>query len=163
MSGLWLALIGWFILSAAGTELRSTRLQTALEGVRVRDVMTPSPDTAPPDISVGDLIDTYLFEHRHSTFPLTETAGRWDWSPSRGSRPFPPSTDTGRRSARIACPMAEVPVTEPDEPLAALLPRLGTASDGRALVLEDGVLTGIVSPADITRAIDRASLAAAHP
>ena len=35
-------------------------------------------------MSVGELIDTYLFEHRHSTFPLTENGRPVDWSPLRG-------------------------------------------------------------------------------
>jgi hypothetical protein len=43
-----------------------------------------------------------------------------------------------------------------------LLSRLGGAPDGRALVIEDGLLTGIVSPADIARAVDRATLTGAR-
>ena len=65
--------------------------------------------------------------------------------------------------ASIACPMAEVPVAAPDEPLVSLLPRLGRATDGRGLVLDEGALVGIVSPADVARAIDRATLASARP
>ena len=162
VSGLWLALIGWFILSAAGTELQSTRVQTALEGVHVRDVMTPSPDTAPPDISVGELIDTYLFERRHSTFPLTED-GRPVGLVTLARVKAVPAAERYRTPLRaIACPLSEVPVAAPDEALAALLTELARAPDGRALVLDDGALVGIVSPADVARAIDRATLAAAR-
>jgi Zn-dependent protease len=162
VSGLWMALIGWFIVGAAGTELQSTRVQTALAGVRVRDVMTASPDTAPPGISVGDLIDHYLFEHRHSTFPLVE-AGRPVGLVTLARVKAVPAAERYRTPVlAIACPMAEVPVAAPDEPLVALLSRLGGAPDGRALVIEDGLVTGIVSPADIARAVDRATLTGAR-
>jgi hypothetical protein len=36
-----------------------------------------------------------------------------------------------------------------------VLPRLNACSDGRALVFSDGHLVGIVSPADISRALER--------
>lgn len=163
VAGLWMALIGWFILSAAGTELQSTRVQTALEGVRVRDVMTPSPDTAPPGISVGELIDRYLFEHRHSTFPLVDGGVPVGLVTLARVKAVPATERYRTPVGAIACPMADVPVTGPDEPLVALLPMLGRAPDGRALVLDDdGLLAGIVSPTDIARAIDRATLATAR-
>ena len=62
----------------------------------------------------------------------------------------------------IASPLAEVPIAAADELLVALLPRLTQAPDGRALVLDDGHLIGIVSPPDIARAIDRATLSTAR-
>jgi CBS-domain-containing membrane protein len=57
----------------------------------------------------------------------------------------------------VACPMSEVPVAAPEEPLSELLPRLGEQTGGRALVLDRGRLVGIVSPLDITRAIERSA------
>lgn len=161
VSGLWLALIGWFILGAAGSELQATRMQSALAGVRVRDVMTPSPDTAPPNITVGELIDRYLFAHRHSTFPLVED-GRPVGLVTLARVKAVPAPERYRTPLRaIACPMDEVATATADEPLVALLPRLGRADDSRALVVDGGLLTGIVSPTDIARAIDRATLTGA--
>lgn len=46
VGGLWLALIGWFLIGAAGMEERQARMGSALRGVRVADVMTPQPQTA---------------------------------------------------------------------------------------------------------------------
>ena len=54
-----------------------------------------------------------------------------------------------------ACPLAQVARATPDEPLADLLPRLNASPDNRALVFSDGHLTGIVSPADVSRAVER--------
>lgn len=57
----------------------------------------------------------------------------------------------------VACPLAEVARATPDEPAADVLPRLNACSENRALVFADGHLAGIVSPADISRALERIS------
>jgi Zn-dependent protease len=84
--GIWIAVIGWFLISAAAAEERQARLGSALSGVRVRDVMSPQPYGAPADASVADFLDGYLFRHRFSSFPVLamETSkvpsceGAWD-------------------------------------------------------------------------------------
>jgi CBS domain-containing protein len=53
----------------------------------------------------------------------------------------------------VACPREDLVTVSPDEPLADLLGRVSAGEDRRALVLEGGQLVGIVSPADITRAL----------
>jgi hypothetical protein len=43
--GLWLALIGLFVMSAAAAEATAGAAAAALAGLRVGDIMTPHPDT----------------------------------------------------------------------------------------------------------------------
>ena len=62
------------------------------------------------------------------------------------------------RVEAVACPLAEVPIANPDELLLDLLPRLRGCSDGRALVMADGRLAGIVSPTDIARTLELAAI-----
>lgn len=50
--GLWLVLIGWFVTAAAGAEEQQARLQHALEGRRVGEVMTPDRRAGTP---VGEI------------------------------------------------------------------------------------------------------------
>jgi Zn-dependent protease len=72
--GLWFVLLGWFLVNAAKSEQQQARVRHALSGIRVRDVMSSDPTTAPRTLTVDDFLDSYLFAHRHSTFPLTRTA-----------------------------------------------------------------------------------------
>ena len=53
----------------------------------------------------------------------------------------------------MARPIAEVPVTNPREDLAALIQRVGGGIEQRVLVFDDGQLVGIVSPADVARVL----------
>jgi CBS domain-containing protein len=57
----------------------------------------------------------------------------------------------------VACPLADIARATPDEPVADVLPRLNECSEGRALVFTGDHLAGIISPTDISRAVERLS------
>lgn len=158
LSALWLALIGWFIMGAAAAEQRSAEVNGALAGLHVADVMTPSPDTVPPDISVALFIDRYLFARRHSSFPLAIDGTPLGLVTLSRIRTVPAGQRAWTSLREIAAPMSEVPVVSPSAPILTVLPRINAAATHRALVVEDGALVGIVSPVDIARALERSSL-----
>src|SRR5512142_2530375 len=56
LGGLWLMLIGWFLISAAAAEEKAAAAKTALAGVRVADVMTTDPELAPGWENVSEFI-----------------------------------------------------------------------------------------------------------
>ena len=69
VSGVWMAFIGWFVLVAARDEETWVLTRQAIAGVRVGDVMTAHPHTAPGGITVEDFIQRYLLGDRHSAYP----------------------------------------------------------------------------------------------
>lgn len=168
LGGLWLALIGWFLVNAARTEQYQAQQyqaqqQQALAGVRVADVMSSEPTTAPPQLTVDQFIDRYLMRHRFSTFPLVDGGGLTGLVTLNRVRQVPPEERAHTTLLDIACAPDEVPVTRPQEPLTDLLPRMAGCSDGRAVVLTDGTVTGIVSPTDISRSLQVAPLRGGAP
>lgn len=156
--GLWLVLIGWFIISAADAEEKHAQIRGALVDVDVRDVMTPDPVTVPPGLTVKEFLDRYAFRHRHASFPLVDEAGRLAGLVTLNRVKHLPANKRDTPVQEIACPPAEVPTAEPDEPLAELLPRLNACADGRALVLADSRIVGIVSPSDVAHTLGLADL-----
>lgn len=158
--GLWIALVGWFIVGAAGAEERTARLSGSLAGIRVGQVMTPAPDTVAPGVTVAEFIEHYLFTHRHSTFPVVADTRPIGLVTLARVRQVDPAARAYTTLGQVASPLREVPVAAPDEPLADVLPRM-RVSDGRVLVLADGALVGILSPADVTRVVDAAALRSA--
>ncbi|MGR6321420.1 site-2 protease family protein [Micromonospora soli] len=159
VGGLWLALIGWFLIGAAGAEERQARMGTALRGVRVADVMTPQPQTASKDMTVADFVDHHLFTYRHSALPLTEDGGRPIGLVTLDRvRGIPADRRVSTTLGEVSCQAGDLVLASPDEQLTDLLPRLNECADGRALVVTDQRLVGIVSPSDISRAAQRGSL-----
>ncbi|WBB79767.1 site-2 protease family protein [Micromonospora sp. WMMD882] len=158
IGGLWLVLIGWFLIGAATMEERQARVGSALRGVRVADVMTPRPQTASAEMTVGDFVDHYLFAYRHSALPLTEDDRPVGLVTLDRVRRLPADRRAGTTLAEVACRADQLVLARPEEQLTDLLPRLSDCADGRALVVTDGRLVGIVSPSDISRAVQRSSL-----
>jgi Zn-dependent protease/CBS domain-containing protein len=154
LGGLWFALIGWFLIGASTAEGQQSHVRGVLAGVAVRQIMTPDPVTAPASITVERFIDGDLFRLRHSAFPLTAggTAPIGVITLSRIKR-VPPGDRATTRLRDVMCPLDKVATASPDEPVADVLPRLNAGSENRVLVLDGERLVGIVSPSDISRAV----------
>ncbi|WP_431883623.1 site-2 protease family protein [Micromonospora gifhornensis] len=156
--GLWLALIGWFLIGAASMEERQARMGSALRGVRVGEVMTPQPQTASGELTVADFVDNYLFAYRHTALPLTEDGRPVGLVTLDRVRGVPSEQRSSTTLEAVACRADDLVLASPDEQLTDLLPRLSECADGRALVVANGNLVGIVSPSDISRAVQRGHL-----
>jgi Zn-dependent protease len=161
-NGVWFAFLGWFLLSAARAEEEGTVIRHSLAGLRVADAMTPDPFVAPGWITVDALIHDYVLKHRHSTYPVRDFDGLPQGLVTLDRlRRVPPDGRRTTRVADVAHPLAEVVTASPSEPLADLVQRLPESAGGRALVFDrDGRLVGIVSPADVARALAVGELAA---
>lgn len=151
--GLWLALIGWFLITAATAEGRQAQLRGALAGVPVRDAMTPQPLTVPADATVADLLSDVRYRYRHSAFPVTEDGTPLGLVTLDSARKVP-GADAGSVTVRdVMVPLPQTTVAEPDSPLADLLPRMEPGAEHRVLVVEQGRLVGILSLSDVSRTV----------
>jgi hypothetical protein len=153
--GLWPMILGWFVLTAAGAELRHATTRRDLTGTLVRDVMQPEADPVPGWLTVEAFIEEY--GHRFTDAPgHVLPVARWEGevagvvSADRlGAVP-----DERRRTTRVldvAVPIEQLRVARPEEPLADVMERPGV--DQLVLVFEGSRLVGIVRPVDVVRAV----------
>lgn len=153
-TGLWWILIGLFIVTMASAEENHARTGAVLAGLRVRDIMTPNPYTADPHLGVDEFVRDVAMARRHSAFPLLDADGEIEGLITLNRvRALPQDRREDTAIGEIACPADEVPIMAPDDLASELLGELGRCADGRALVMENGRLVGIVSPSDVSRAI----------
>jgi Zn-dependent protease len=132
VNGVWLAFLGWFLLTAARAEAEGTVTRDALAGVRVADVMTPGPFTVPGWITVGELVERHLFTQRHSSYPIVDLDGRPQGLVTVDVlRRVPPERRATTRLVEIAHPLAAVVTARPDEPFAELVSWSSTAAAWR--------------------------------
>jgi Zn-dependent protease len=77
IGGLWWALIGWFIASAARSAVASTAFTERLEGITVADVMDPTPVSMQGAISAGRAEEEYFLRYRWDWFPVVDEGGHF--------------------------------------------------------------------------------------
>jgi CBS domain-containing protein len=165
LSGVWLALIGWFVVSAATAEEQQARLSGRLAGVTVGEVMSAQPTVLDGNLTVDDLVAQVALTHRFSTYPLVDANGRLTGLVTLNRvRDVPPGLRATTRLADIACPPNEVPTARPEEPLTDLLERMQGCADGRAVVVDDvGRVVGVLSASDVARALELADMRSFAP
>jgi Zn-dependent protease len=163
-SGVWLALVGWFLISAATAEEQQARMGSRLSGVRVGDVMTSNPVVADATMTLAEFVDRLAMTHPFSCYPLVDHDGQLTGLVTLNRvRAVPQNRRPDTRLRDIACPPEAVPTAGPDEPLLTLLPRMRGCADGRAVVLDErGRVIGVVSATDISRALQLADLRSFH-
>jgi Zn-dependent protease len=159
VGGLWMVLVGWFVLGAARAEEAGVRTRRALAGVPVGDVMTIAPTTVPSSATVAVLVDRYVLGTRHSAFPVEARDGRTIGLVTLAQVRAVPSASHGAvRVGDIAIPLARVATAAPGEPVEAVFDRLSGEAGNRVLVFDGERLVGIVTTTDIARAVEARAL-----
>jgi Zn-dependent protease/CBS domain-containing protein len=156
-SGAWLAFIGWFLLQASAAEARWVATRQALAGLRVRDVMTPTPVTVTPDLPLGRFMDEVVWPHRHTTYPVVDNGRVVGLLPFRCVAEVPRDEWSARTVRDCMLPLEKVPRLTEDEELADALAELSENPVHRGLVMDDGRLAGLVSLTDAARALEMRS------
>lgn len=154
VSGIWLLLLGWFLLEAARAEEFRVLLGRDLAGVRIGEIMTADPLTVPETTTVGAALRDHVLRHRCSGFPVVASDGSVRGLVTLQSlREVPPGRRECTPLTAAVQPMAEVARAAPDELLLDVMARSEPGGESRVLVFDDGRLVGIVSPTDVTRAV----------
>ena len=158
--GLWFVFLGWFLLQAARAEKSDVIMRSSLADIHVRDIMTKEPITFLSSTTVADLVDGHLYHLRFSSYPLVAPDGRLEGLTTLSRiRHVPSHLRSSTRLIDTACPLSDVPIGVPDEPVPDLLQRMQGSPDGRAFVLDNAQrLVGIVSPSDIARLVQLSML-----
>jgi len=74
-SGVWLALIGWFLSNAAESAVAQMSIEHSLRGIKVRDVMEADPPSISPNETVADLVNERLIRGGHRSFLVRHSDG----------------------------------------------------------------------------------------
>ena len=152
--GMWLIFLGWFLSAAAKSEEIPVSVKKPLGDLKVGQVMTRDPVTAPAWMTIEAFL---LFSEgqRHSAYPLREIDGSVAGLAltDRLAR-FAARDRTRFRVREMACPFQDIAMAREEDVLEGILERPGQCAPGYILVTNDEGLVGIVTPSDIERAVD---------
>jgi len=164
VDGIWIAFVGWFLLSAGSSEDAGSTVKALLSSVPVSAAMTAPVVTVPDWLTVQQFVDSVVPQHSFSTYPVHEPSGKLTGVVRLSELVRVGSDRASKHLIDCARPIAEVPTSRPSENLAAMIERLGAAIDRRVLVFDQEALVGIISPVDVARVLSvRQTIAGAAP
>ncbi len=153
VNGVWIAFLGWFLLSAASSEESSAVARDLLRSIPVSNAMSSPVITVPDWLTVEQFLTGVAPSHSFTTYPLHDQHGRLTGVVRLGDLVRGRARRPEARLSEVAHPIAEMPRARPDEDLAGLVERVASELDRRVLVFEGDQLVGIVSPADVARLV----------
>lgn len=172
-TGLWLAIIGWFLTNAARSAQAHVTMESALKGLRVADLMQPAPRMARANISLRRLVDEYLLPDRVRVVPVEQVgyfAGVISLEEiTRVARDRWEQTPVGH----VMTPAVRLPQVAVTDAIDAVAPLVAQSPMGLLPVVQDGQLVGVLSAEAIVQAVElrqagavaekRAEMPAAEP
>jgi Zn-dependent protease/predicted transcriptional regulator len=152
-SGVWLAFVGWFLLEAATAEARYGEFRSALGDLRVGDLTVRDPVTVAADATLEELMEQIVREHRYSTYPVVDGGRVVGLLRLSAVADVPRSAWARTPVERCMLRYEDAPKLPEEEPLRDAVAELGSGSPGRALVLRDGMVVGLISITDVGRLV----------
>jgi Zn-dependent protease len=150
--GLWFAIIGGFLVVAAGAEAQASAVKALFAGVRVGDVMTRPAVSIPGHLSVADAITACVLPALYTAYPVEDRDGRAAGIVRLEALRAVPPADRGRRAVLSLADRDPELLVPPSMPVPELLSLQAFARVGRAVVVApDGTVAGIVSVTDLER------------
>ena len=163
-TGLWLILVGYFLVMAATAEGIAASTRSVLAGETVAAAMQPDPVVGYDWMTIDEFVAQVAEHSRQLVFPVVDADRRPTGAVTlRSLSEIRQHMRASTRLADVQVPMSTLSVVGPQEPLADLVTRLPTTRDAVALVVDAERLVGVVTAADATRAaLQLASLRRGH-
>ncbi len=146
IDGLFVLVLGWWLLNAARDEEQLSKVQHVLGGVPVHDVMRPVA-AAPGWLGREEFVERYARLYPGWVWLLERWGGGYSGVIDGNTLLAAPPTPPGTRTAELAVPVEAAAGAEPCEDVLAALERTGGRS--LLLVVEGDHTVGAVLPADI--------------
>jgi len=152
VGGVWLAFIGWFILSAAKQTHAQVEARGALEGLRVADIMTPELHTVGREISLEDYAREMVRTGRRAH--LVVAGDQLVGLVTAEALNSVPQHDWDVTSVQaVMLPKDKLHWAAPEEPALSLLDRMRTIGMQQMPVIAGGSVVGIVTRDSILRVL----------
>jgi CBS domain-containing protein len=156
LTGVWLAFIGWFLQSSARAGYRQIIFQTAVKGIKVKDVMNEDIMEVDKDITLQRLVDDYFMKHRFGRFPVVEDMrsrrliGVISLHEVKG---VPREEWPTVKAGDIVKPISEGEKVNMSTEVSEAIKEMGNNDLGHLVIMSGKRLSGIITKSDIMRFI----------
>jgi CBS domain-containing protein len=152
LGGIWLGIVGFFVIAAAKAEEGGLRVRTAFAGREAGRCMSFPAVTVPAAASVEDAVEDFFVKHRYSSFPVLDGERLIGLIDLAAVQRVPEARRADTAAAEVALHDDELVVDEHQD-VAELLERPAFQRVGRAVVTTTKGGVGILSITDVNRAL----------
>jgi Zn-dependent protease len=149
--GIWMALIGFFLLQGAQASYAQVVLKEALAGIPVRDIMVRDVVTVAPDLSVKELIERYFLTYGYGGFPVVENGQVLGLVALGDVKKVSPEAYERVSVREVMVPLSERLTIAPEEDVSVAFQRMAEEELGRLIVMERGRMIGLVTKTGLSR------------
>lgn len=155
VSGLWVALLGWFVLRNANAYDRMTDLQEALVSLKADDAMTREFRVIDANMTLRQFADEYLLAETRPPVYFAASDGRYRGMVSADDlRPVERSQWETQVLQQILHPLASIPTVQETTSLIEVINQMEDQQLSRMTVLSPaGAVAGVIDRGDVVRAV----------
>jgi Zn-dependent protease/predicted transcriptional regulator len=157
VNGIWLALIGWFLQSAARGSYQQIALQEILKGHTAMEIMSRDCFTISPNISIEIIVNDYILGQGKRCLLVSEDEKVIGLLTLQDIKRVPRDRWALTTSREVMVPLTQVKTVSPDSELSTVLKMIITENVNQIPVMENGVVTGMVTRDNILSFINISS------
>jgi len=151
LEGVWYILTGWFIMQASAARYRMLRLDEALRGVTVRDLMLEAVATLPGSGSVAEAAREYFMRTGYGSYPVTRGEAVVGLLCLKDVLRLSAEERESTSVQGAMRPLTEAIVTDPDAPLPVVIARMAKTRAAQLLVMHGQQLVGLLTMNGVIR------------
>jgi Zn-dependent protease/predicted transcriptional regulator len=143
--GIWLALIGWFLESAAVGSYQQLLMQEMLKGHVASEVMSSDCAVVPPDITIDQLVHGNILASGRRCFPVVSDSQIMGMMTLHNIKEVPRDRWSTETVKEAMTPFDKLKWVRPDEELSSVLQILTQQDINQVPVIYDDKIVGMVS------------------
>ncbi len=147
--GIWIAIIGWFLESAAGSYLQQESLRMLLGGHHVFDAMQRNFLAVPSETTLDDLLNHALLPSGLRSAIVTTGGAPAGLITLHAAREVPRSAWRETSAAQVMIPFQRLITTQPNAVLWTALEKMGRDGVNQLPVVEGNGVVGMLTREDI--------------
>jgi CBS domain-containing protein len=154
IGGFWFVIIGIFLRSAAEWGLQQVLTKRALEGVQVKELMSPEVISVPPSLRIDQLVEDFYLAHKHITYPVMEGERIIGIITLKQVKEVPRNQWVEKTVREVMMPIREEITLNPNGEAVDALQKMIRTGEGRLPVVKDGKVVGMITRRDILNLLE---------
>lgn len=151
-SGLWMAFIGWFLMSAADASRKEIKIRERLSGVKVKELMNMNVPTISPETTVQDMVSG-IFRRQHDRAVPVCQGGQLTGIATIDDVKKVPQERWAVTPVRDIMTSGNLYTVTPEDNLNAAMELIAKHNINQVLIKDGGKCAGLLTRADIIRYI----------